>query len=136
MPDKSEKSIENKEDYNQFIELFSKEESNKFSFKSLFKMDTSHEKILSSTGSEINIPALILYLINPNTEPLFFWENKEQIIGNNSISIIIDNSISCLNEFSITHSIHTIAIILKAFSNINIPKFDLIVSGEENPIIT
>ena len=98
-------------------------------------MDTSHEKILSSTGSEIDVPALILYLINPNTEPLFFLENKEQIIGNNSISIIIDNSISCLNEFSINHSIQTIAILLNAFSNINIPNFDLIVSGEENPII-
>ena len=135
IPNKLQKNIENKKGYNDFIEIFNKEKFNKFSFNSLFNVNISYKKNLSTVGSEIDIPSLILYLINPNSEPLFFLENKEENMGNNSISIIIDNSISCLNEFSITHSIQTIAILLNAFSNCNIPNFDLIVSGEENPFI-
>ena len=129
------KNIENKDEFQKFLDIGLDKNINFNLIDSIFSNENINHKFLSSTGNEIDIPALILYLINPISEPEFYWEDKKEIISNFSLSIIIDNSISCLNEFSIEHTILTIKILLNAFSKCDIPNFDLIVTAQKNPKI-
>ena len=51
------------------------------------------------------------------------------------ITIIIDSSISCFSSLCFQHTLNTIQILLSALSEIDLPYFNLIVSGETNPYI-
>ena len=54
---------------------------------------------------------------------------------NYGVSIVIDTSISCLNELCLIHTIQTLRILLTAISYDNIPCLDVIVSRVKEPII-
>ena len=79
--------------------------------------------------------ALILYFLNPVPDPMIYLQDA---IGNTkeyAITIIIDTSYSILNNININHSLNTIRVLLSSFTLIDLPSFDLIVTGEEGPII-
>ena len=51
------------------------------------------------------------------------------------MTVIIDNSCSCFSPLSIQHSWNTIQILLNVLGSIDLPCFDLIVSGAPNPYV-
>ena len=108
---------------------------NKSILEEIFKPNKANLKILSNTGTEIDIMALILYFLNPVPDPMIYLQDA---IGNTkeyAITIIIDTSYSVLNNININHSLNTIRVLLASFTLIDLPSFDLIVTGEEGPII-
>ena len=51
------------------------------------------------------------------------------------MTVIIGNSCSCFSPLSIQHSWSTIQILLHNLGSIDLPCFDLIVSGAPNPYV-
>ena len=101
----------------------------------IFKPNKANLKVLSNTGTEIDIMALILYFLNPVPEPMIYLQDA---IGNTkeyAITILIDTSYSVLNHINLNHSLNTIRVLLASLTIIDLPSFDLIVTGEEGPII-
>ena len=108
---------------------------NRSILEEIFKPNKANLKILSNTGTEIDIMALILYFLNPVPDPMIYLQDA---IGNEkeyAISIIIDTSFSVFNHININHSLNTIRVILSAFTLIDLPSFDLVVTGEKGPIV-
>jgi len=91
--------------------------------------------ILSTTGSEIDIPAFIKYLFENNPNPMIYLEKKGGFTKHYSVSIIIDSSFSCLNKFSFCHTIQTIRTLISSVASINIPAVDIVVATSTNPIV-
>ena len=91
--------------------------------------------ILSTTGSEIDIPAFIKYLFENNPNPMIYLEKKGGFTKHYSVSIIIDSSLSCLNKFSLPHTIYTISYLISSLASINIPAVDIIIATSNNPIV-
>ena len=69
--------------------------------------------VLSTTGSEIDIPAFIKYLFENNPNPMIYLEKKGGFTKHYSVSIIIDSSYSCLNNFSFPHCHHRLFAVWK-----------------------
>ena len=129
------KRIENENGYHNFYQIEENKESIGIFFDKVFPFNKASSKVLTSTGYEIDLNALVLYLLNPISEPKFYLEEKGGLIRNYCVSIVLDTSISCLNELSINHSIQTIQQLLYGLSIYNLPSFDMILAGEKNPIV-
>ena len=99
---------------------------------SIFYPNKATQKQLSTKGSEIDVLQLILYTLCPVQEPMIYLEDKGGMIRDYSITIVIDNSITCFSEFNEKHSYLTIINLLKIINAINVPSFDLIVTGDFN----
>ena len=108
---------------------------NQSTLETIFRPNKASQTVLSNTGSDIDITALILNIINPVPDPLIYLEEKGGLIRNYGISVIIDPSISCLFNLSEMHAILTIKSILSSFAALDIPCFDLIVSGNPQPTV-
>jgi len=101
----------------------------------IFKPNKANLKVLSNVGTEIDIMALILYFLNPVPDPMIYLQDA---IGNSkeyAITIILDTSFSVLNHMNIIHSLNTIRVLLASLTIIDLPSLDLIVTGEDGPII-
>lgn len=62
-------------------------------------------------------------------------EEKGGLIRNYGVSVTIDPSFSCLFNLSEAHTLLTIRHILSSFAALDIPCFDLIVSGCPQPTV-
>ncbi len=89
----------------------------------IFVPNKASQKVLSTSGSEIDINAFFLHYLSKDPEPLFYLEEKGGYIRKYSVSIIIDISKSVMNEFNKGHSFAIIKTLLKFFKFINIPFF-------------
>ena len=67
-----------------------------------------HKKLLSNRGDEIDPLSLLVFSICPVPEWMIFLEEKGGLIRNYEVTIIIDCSKSCLNNFSINHTYLTV----------------------------
>ena len=101
----------------------------------VFKPNKANVKLLSNTGTEIDIMALILYFLNPVPDPMIYLQDAIGNVKEYAITIIIDTSFSVLNHLNINHSLNTIRVLLSSFTIIDLPSFDLIITGEEGPIV-
>ena len=101
----------------------------------IFVPNKASQKVLSTTGSEIDINAFFLHYLSHDPEPLFYLEEKGGYIRKYCLSIIIDISKSSLNEFNKNHSYMTIKTIFKFLKLVDISCLDVIVATEGNPII-
>ena len=101
----------------------------------IFKPNKANLKVLSNTGTEIDIMALILYFLNPVPDPMIYMQDAIGNVKEYAITVIIDTSFSVLNHMNINHSLNTIRVLLSSFSLIDLPSFDLILTGEEGPIV-
>ena len=79
--------------------------------------------------------ALIFYLINPVPEPMIYLKDAIGNIKEYAIKIIIDTSFSVLILININHCLNTIRVLLTSFTMIDLPSFDIIVTGKDGPII-
>lgn len=116
-----------------FIE--NKTKINQSTLETIFRPNKASQTVLSNTGSDIDITALILNIINPVPDPLIYLEEKGGLIRNYGVSVIIDPSFSCLFNLSEAHTLLTIRHILSSFAALDIPCFDLIVSGCPQPTV-
>ena len=122
---------------NNFTKDF-KEKKESLSLSSLdliFKPNKPTQLVLSSKGNIIDIDELIKYFLNPTPIPMFYRELNGGFIKNYGVTLVIDNSISCINALSAEHTIQTIRIFLSSMSSSDLPCFDLIITGEKNPIV-
>ena len=98
--------------------------------ESIFYPNKATQKQLSTKGTEIDIMSLILYTLHPVQEPMIYLEEKGGMIRNYSITVIIDNSISCLSSFNEKHSFLTIINLFQILYSMAIPSLDIIFTGE------
>ena len=101
----------------------------------IFKPNLPTQAILCEEGTHLDITELIKYSINKVPNPRLYREVLDGFIKNYGISIVIDTSISCLNELCIIHTIQTLRILLSAISYDNIPCLDIIITRHKEPII-
>ena len=73
-----------KKNYNKLIDDFilKNNEIDKISLEKVFKKNKASQKVLSTTGSEIDIVSLIISILNKETRPKIFWEEIGEIKEN------------------------------------------------------
>ena len=123
--------------YNKLIDNFilKNSEIDKMSLEKIFKKNKASQKVLSTTGSEIDIVSLIISILNKEPRPKIFWEESGEMKRRYSVSIIIDNSISCFGDISRVHSFQTIRELLSPLLYLEISKLDIILTTNNSPII-
>ena len=112
-----------------------KQKINLISLESIYRPNKASQYVLSSTGTDFEITALVLNLINPVPEPLIYLEEKGGLMRNYRVTIILDTSISCLNILSFLHTFQTLNYLLCSCSCLDLPCFDFIVARDNNPIL-
>ena len=108
---------------------------NKAKIETIFKPNKPSQKVLSTTGTEFDIPALIMNLINPSPDPMIYLEEKGGMIRNYSVTLILDTSYSCFNSLCNSFSLQTLRLMLSTLTSIDIPCFDMIISRQKEPEI-
>jgi len=103
--------------------------------ETIFKPNKPSQKVLSSTGTEFDIPSLILYLLAPTAEPMIYLEEKGGLIKNYCVTVIIDSSYSCFNELCYASSLQTIRFVLSSLYSVDLPCFNLVVARSKNPYV-
>ena len=103
--------------------------------ENIFIPNKASQKVLSTTGSEIDINAFFLHYLSNDPEPLFYLEEKGGYLRKYSVSIILDISKSVMNEFNKSHSFSIIKILFKYLKFIDIPYLDVIIATGGSPII-
>ena len=111
-----------------------KQKINLINLESIYKPNKASQYVLSSTGTDFEITALILNLINPVPEPLIYLEEKGGLMRNYRVTIILDTSISCLSSLSFLHTFQTLNYLLCSCSCLDLPCFDFILARDNNPI--
>ena len=128
---------EDKSEVRNFMKLFKikKEKINLSLLELIFKPNLATQTILTDVGTHIDVNELIKYFLNPTPNPRIYREIGDGFIKNYGVTIIIDPSISCFNSLSSQDTWNTIQILLSAIGAIDLPCFDLIISGDPNPYI-
>ena len=120
-----------------FMKLFKikKEKINMSLLELIFKPNLATQTILTDVGTHIDVNELIKYFLNPTPNPRIYREIGDGFIKNYGVTVVIDSSVSCFSQLSSQHTWNTIQMLLSAFGAIDLPCFDLIISGNPNPII-
>ena len=105
------------------------------SLEKIFKKNRASQKVLSTTGSEIDIISLVISILNKEPRPKIFLEETGEMKRQYSVSIVIDNSISCFGDISREHSIKIIRELISPLFYIDISKLDIILTTDKSPII-
>ena len=131
--------INNDEKYEikNFMKLFKikKEKINLSLLDLIFKPNLATQSILTDVGTHIDVNELIKYFLNPTPNPRIYRELGDGFVKNYGVTVVIDSSISCFGPLSSQHTWNTIQILLSALGAIDLPCFDLIISGNPNPYI-
>ena len=124
-------------EFNKFLSKFiiPKNKINLSLLDQIFLPNKASTMILSTTGTEIDIPAFIKYLFENSPNPMIYLEKKGGFTKHYSVSIVIDSSYSCLNSFSFSHTIQTIRVLISSIAAINIPAVDIVIATSTNPIV-
>ena len=101
----------------------------------IFKPNLPTQTILTDIGTHIDVNELIKYFLNPTPNPRIYRELGDGFIKNYGVTVIIDSSISCFSPLSSQHTWSTIQVLLSAIGAVDLPCFDLIVSGNPNPYV-
>ena len=130
-----DKNIQQK--FKNFIDNFiiKYNEIDKMSLGKIFKKNKGSQKVLSTTGSEIDIISLVISILNREPRPKIFLEEIGEMKRQYAVSIIIDNSLSCFGDISRDHSFSILRELLSPLSYLDISKFDLILTTDKSPII-
>ena len=128
---------DNKNEIRTFMKLFKirKEKINLSALDLIFKPNLPTQEILTDIGTNIDTNELIKYFLNPTPNPRIYRELGDGFIRNYGVTVIIDSSISCFSPISSQHSWTTIQVLLSSIGTIDLPCFDLIVSGNPNPYV-
>lgn len=124
-------------DISDFMKTFKipKERINLSSLEMIFKPNLATQTILTDVGTHIDVNELIKYFLNPSPNPRIYRELGDGFVKNYGVTVIIDSSTSCFSPLYNHHTWSTIQILLISLSAIDLPCFDLIISGNPNPYI-
>ena len=114
-----------------FSSLLNRSIHDKTLIESIFYPNKATQKQLSTKGTEIDFIELILYTLQPVQEPKIYLENKGGLIRDYSITVIIDNSMSCFSEFNEKHSFLTIINLFHIINSMAIPSLDILLPSKE-----
>lgn len=89
---------------------------NQSTLETIFRPNKASQTVLSNKGSDIDITALILNIINPVPDPMIYLEEKGGLIRNYGVSVNICPSFSCLFNISATDTLLTIRTVLSSFA--------------------
>ncbi|KAK8878640.1 hypothetical protein M9Y10_005420 [Tritrichomonas musculus] len=103
--------------------------------ETIFKPNKASQTVLSSTGTDFDITALVLNLINPVPDPLIYLEEKGGLVRNYGVTVVIDASLSCFNFVTTVNSLKTVICLLCALSSVELPCVDVLLSTKESPIV-
>ena len=78
---------------------------------------------------------MIKYFLNPTPNPRIYRELGDGFIKNYGVTFIIDSSVSCFSPLSNQHTWNAIQMFLSALGSIDLPFFDLIITGNPNPYV-
>ena len=101
----------------------------------IFKPNLPTQTVLTDVGTHIDVNELIKYFLNPTPNPRIYRELGDGFVKNYGITVVIDSSASCFSTLSNQHTLCTIQMILSAFASIDLPCFDLIITGDPHPYI-
>ena len=101
----------------------------------IFKPNLPTQAVLVEEGTHLDITELIKYSINKVPNPKLYREMRDGFIKNYGVTVIIDSSLSCFSPLSNQHTWNTIQILLSALGSIDLPCFDLIITGNPNPYV-
>jgi hypothetical protein len=101
----------------------------------IFKPNLPTQTVLTDVGTHIDVNELIKYFLNPTPNPRIYRELGDGFVKNYGITVVIDSSASCFSTLSNQHTLCTIQMILSAFGSIDLPCFDLIITGDPHPYI-
>ena len=120
-----------------FMKLFKikKEKINLSLLELIFKPNLATQSILTDVGTHIDVNELIKYFLNPTPNPRIYRELGDGFVKNYGVTVVIDSSISCFGPLSSQHTWNTIQVLLSALGAIDLPCFDLIISGNPNPYV-
>ena len=100
-----------------------------------FKPNLPTQTVLTDVGTHIDEYELIKYFLNPTPNPRIYREIGDGYIKNYGVTVIVDSSSSFLGSLSIVHTFSTLKNLFSALASIDLPCFDLIITGEKNPYI-
>ena len=128
---------DDKNEIRTFMKLFKirKEKINLSILDLIFKPNLPTQTILTDVGTHIDVNELIKYFLNPTPNPRIYRELGDGFVKNYGVTVIIDSSISCFSPLSSQHTWNTIQVLLSAIGSIDLPCFDLIVTGNPNPYV-
>ena len=89
----------------------------------------------STKGSKLYLMGLINFCITHGQDNKIWLEKNRGLKKDYRVSVIIDSSISCFNDFMRPHSIKTVLAVLRILSLVEIPFFDLIIATSNKPIV-
>ena len=89
----------------------------------------------STKGSKLYLMGLINFCITHGQDNKIWLEKNRGLKKDYRVSVIIDSSISCFNDFMRPHSIKTVLAVLRMLSLVEIPFFDLIIATSNKPIV-
>ena len=89
----------------------------------------------SSKGTRLYLMGLINFCITHGQDNKIWLEKNKGLKKDYRVTVIIDSSISCFNDYMRPHSIKTVLAVLRMLSLVEIPFFDLIIATPTNPIV-
>ena len=89
----------------------------------------------STKGTRLYLMGLINFCITHGQDNKIWLEKNKGLKKDYRVSIIIDSSISCFNDYMRPHSIKTVLSVLRMLSLVEIPYFDLIIATSKKPIV-
>lgn len=101
----------------------------------IFKPNLPKQTILIEVAIHLDAKELIKFFLNPTPNPRIYRELREGFIKNYGVTIIIDSSISCFSPLSSQNTWSTIQVSLSEIGVIDLLSFDLIVTGNLNPLL-
>ena len=89
----------------------------------------------STKGTRLYLIGLINFIITRGQDNKIWLEKNKGLKKDYRVSIIIDSSISCFNEYNRPLSVKAVLVILRLLSLIEIPFLDIIISTPKDPIV-
>ena len=89
----------------------------------------------STKGTRLYLMGLINFCITHGQDNKIWLEKNKGLKKDYRVSVIIDSSISCFNNYMRPHSIKTVLSVMRMLSLVEIPFFDLIIATPTKPIV-
>jgi hypothetical protein len=89
----------------------------------------------STKGTRLYLMGLINFCITHGQDNKIWLEKNKGLKKDYRVTVIIDSSISCFNDYMRPHSIKTVLAVLRMLSLVEIPYFDLIIATPTKPIV-
>lgn len=100
----------------------------------VFPLNSPTQYAPSESGSIFHFPNVIKFILTRGQDSKIFLEKKTGLVRSHSIFFVIDNSVSCFNASTFTHSFQTVFSLLYPFSKIDIPSLNIIITTENGPV--